>query len=266
MYAATATVMFLGMNLSQDEQAGQSTRRDCLVLIPGTLCDASLFKRQVRVLRQRWQVIVLDYQHLTDVKAWPTQTLRTLPAQFYLAGFSLGGLWILELLRRAPQRVLGIALIASNAEGGTRRSELRSASLWRLWRLAGAQSVARQVLPDYFHCRAVRDKQAARLSDMARSTPSRAARAEFEWAARRPSGLELISAFDKPLLIVSGARDKVCPRRFQQRMVNAQPEADWAELPRCGHFIPLEKPAALTALLSRWLTNAPTKQTERRPS
>jgi pimeloyl-ACP methyl ester carboxylesterase len=246
------------MPLSLAERSVQPNERRCLVLIPGTLCDARLFRRQVQALRRWWRVIVLDYRDLKDLQTWPDQALQQLPQRFCLAGFSLGGLWALELLRRAPHRVQGLAMIASNAEAGSRRGQRRSASLWRQWREAGPDRVAREVKPDYFHHRLVRSRHARLVRDMARATPAHAARSAFEWAARRPSGLELLSRFKEPLLIVSGAQDRLCPRPVQQRMVQVQPGAQWLELPRCGHLVPLEEPTALTRALSRWLTRTQT--------
>ena len=227
--------------------------RDCLVLIPGTLCDARLFRHQVHALRRQYRVIVLDYRRLHDPVDWPRQALLLLPERFALAGFSLGGLWALELLRRAPERVQRLALIASNAEAGGPRATPRCALLWRLWCHAGPDAVARRIKPDYFHHRRQRRRHARLVRDMARSTSARAARAEFEWAAQRPGGLGVLSAFVQPTLIVSGARDRLCPPRLQRHMLCAQPGAQWVELPRCGHFVPLEQPAALTRLLLNWL-------------
>jgi pimeloyl-ACP methyl ester carboxylesterase len=247
-------VMCRGINLSQDQMADQAVHRDSLVLIPGTLCDARIFKRQVVALRRRWQVIVLDYSRLRGLDDWPQQVLRSLPERFFLAGFSLGGLWALELLRRAPLRLKGLAMIASNAEAGSRLGQRRGADLWRLWRRAGPDSVVGKVKPDYFHYRPIRTRNSRLMRDMARSTDARAARSEFDWAAHRPNGLGLLAKFDEPLLIVSGAQDRLCPRNLQQRMAEAQPKAKWVELLRCGHFVPLEKPVALTNALSHWLS------------
>jgi pimeloyl-ACP methyl ester carboxylesterase len=229
------------------------TTRDCLVLIPGTLCDQRLFKRCASALRRQCRLIVLDYQRLQDLQDWPRQLLQQLPTRFSLAGFSLGGIWALELLRRAPERIERLALIASNAEAGGRRSVRRNTALRRLWQRGGPDRVLQNVMPDYFHHKTQRQRHAGLVQAMARSTPSRAARTEFEWAAQRPAGLAALAALQAPLLIVSGAQDRICPRSLQQRMCAAQPNAQWVELPRCGHFIPLEQPAALTRLLLQWL-------------
>jgi pimeloyl-ACP methyl ester carboxylesterase len=88
---------------------------------------------------------------------------------------------------------------------------------------------------------------------MALATPSRVAKAQFDWAGRRPDGLRVLAQATAPTLLVSGEHDRLCPRALQQRILQAAPAVQWAELPRCGHFLPLEAPARLARLLRSWL-------------
>lgn len=229
------------------------TALPCLVLIPGTLCDGRLFARQRRALRGVANVVVLDFRRLRCSATWLQQGLRQLPDRFSVAGFSLGGLWALELLRRASERVDRLGLIASNAEAAGTVVRRRSERLWRQWRSVGAVAVARSLKPRYFHRQALRARHASLVSDMARCTSAAAAREQFRWAGSRPSALDLLANWQRSLLIVSGAQDRLCPPALQQRMAQAQPNARWVELPRCGHFIPLEAPARLAGLLRAWL-------------
>ena len=224
-----------------------------LVMIPGTLCDAQVFQRQKQALRRVANVVVADYQGLTDMERWVTRLLRQLPQQFSLAGFSLGGLCALELLRLAPQRVQRVAMIASNAQGGSVLGQRKSAWLWKMWRDRGPGEVARHVKPGYFHHALIRRRQARLVHQMALGTSRKAALAEFVWAATRPDGRAALAAFDGPLLLVSGAKDRLCPPRMQQAMVDAQPRAVWMQLPRVGHFVPLEAPKPLNHALQRWI-------------
>jgi pimeloyl-ACP methyl ester carboxylesterase len=113
--------------------------------------------------------------------------------------------------------------------------------------------VARRVKPAYFHHEACRRRHARLVRDMALGTRAPTARAEFAWAATRPDGHELLARFQGPLLLVSGAQDPLCPRRWQIEMADAQPQARWVELPRVGHFVPLEAPAPLRDELIRWM-------------
>lgn len=225
----------------------------CLVFIPGTLCDARIFARQRRALRGLARVELLDYRGARDIPGWLHQVLQRLPPRFSVAGFSLGGLCALALLCAAPERIERLALIASNAEAASARAGRRSMALQRLWRTRGPDAVARRVKPDYFHHAAVRSRHATLVRDMARGTARRAALAQFRWAGTRPSALDALRRSEQPLLIVSGARDELCPRPLQQRMADARPDARWVELARCGHFVPIEAPGRLARLLAAWL-------------
>lgn len=225
----------------------------CLVMLAGTLCDHRVFARQRRALRKRANVIVVDYSTLGPSEQWAQRLLRQLPPRFSVAGFSLGGLWALELLRRAPDRIERIAMIASNAQPASAPGRRKSAWLRKMWDDRGPAEVARHVKPAYFHHEAVRRRHAKLVRDMALGTPKRTAFAQFAWAAERPDGRAALAAFQGPLLVVSGASDRLCPRSWQQAMCTAQPRAHWIELPRVGHFVPLEAAPPLTAALLGWM-------------
>ena len=227
--------------------------KPCLVLIPGTLCDARMFARQVRALRSHAVVHCIDYSRLRDVDSWVRRVLASLPPTFSVAGFSLGGLLALEMLRRAPQRIDRVALIASNAQAASPKGQRRSAWLHKLWHERGAAVVAKHVKPAYFHHEAKRRTHQQLVLRMALQTPQHSAFAQFDWAASRQQGFTALQAFDGPLLAVSGAQDRLCPPEWQHAMQQAQPRMNLIELPRCGHFVPLESPAQLNNALIHWL-------------
>ena len=227
--------------------------RPTLVMIPGTLCDARVFERQKRALRGVANVILIEYRRLVDIGQWAPELLRTLPPKFSVAGFSLGGLWALELLRLAPQRIERVAMIASNAQGASAAGRRNSARLRRKWRSHGPDEVVRQVIERYFHHRQQHRRHARLVRSMALSTGRKPAFLQFAFAAQRPDGHAALSAFEGPLLIVSGAKDRLCSPQWQRAMVAAQGRAQWIELPRVGHFVPLEAATRLTDALLQWL-------------
>lgn len=227
--------------------------RPTLVMIPGTLCDARVFEHQKKALRGVANVKVIEYQGLVEIDRWARELLRTLPPKFSIAGFSLGGLWALELLRLAPQRIERVAMIASNAQGASAAGRRNSARFRKLWRSHGAEQVVRQAIARYFHHKKQHCRHARLVRNMALCTGRKSAFAQFDFAAQRPDGHAALSAFDGPLLIVSGAKDRLCPPRWQYAMVAAQRCAQWIELPRVGHFVPLEAATRLTDALLQWL-------------
>lgn len=231
--------------------------KPCLLLIPGSFCDPRVFAAQARALRPIARLETPDFTRLRDRETWLTQLLARLPDRFSVAGFSLGGLIALELLRRAPQRIERLAMIASNAEPASRRTRRRNAAQWRRWRQRRPLAALDPVWPDYFSASRSLTRERALVRAMALATPVASARAQLAWSAGRPPGLPVLAALDSSVLIVSGARDRLCPRSLQQRMHRAQPRSRWHELPRCGHFVPLEAPRRLAALLAGWMTDPP---------
>lgn len=229
------------------------SHRPTVVMIPGTLCDGRLFQRQQRALRGLADVRVIDYHGLRRGRNWAQALLRELPERFSVVGFSLGGLWALELLRLAPERVERLAMVASNAQGASAAARRKGAWLRRAWQSRGAATVVARLAPDYFHHPVQLQRHLALVRAMALQTPARVAYAQFAWAAERPSGHEALARFQGPALIVSGANDRLCPRHMQERMARTLPAAQWIELPRVGHFVPLEAGAVLSDALRRWI-------------
>jgi pimeloyl-ACP methyl ester carboxylesterase len=225
----------------------------CLVMIPGTLCDGRIFAHQRRALRGIADVRVVGYDDLGRVDDWASALLARLPQRFSVVGFSLGGLWALELLRKAPHRIERLAMVASNAQGASAVGRRKSAWLWKMWRARGPAAVARQVKPGYFHHPNTRRRHAGLVHDMALRTGRKSAFAEFAWAASRADGRQALAGFAGPVLLVSGAKDKLCTSAMQRAMVQVQPHAQWRELPRVGHFVPLEAPAQLSAIVCDWM-------------
>jgi pimeloyl-ACP methyl ester carboxylesterase len=227
-----------------------------LLMLPGTLCDERIFKSQRRALRGKVRMVCASYSHMKDRSRWLAQLLVRLPERFHVAGFSLGGLMALELLRMAPERIEGLALIASNAQPASFLAKRKSAWLRKLWLDRGPSEVAKQIKPAYFHHETKRRAHQHLVFDMALHTPRRSAFEEFEWAAKRPGSLDDLAQFGGKLLAISGAQDRLCPPAWQRAMQVAQPRMQWIEIARCGHFLPLEAPAALTDTLKSWIFKA----------
>lgn len=218
-----------------------------LLLLHGTLCRRALFAPLARRLRP--QVVLQPLGWREALRAPPSVPANVL-------GFSLGGLLALRWLRESPASIARLALVGSNAQAATPLLRRRQRAQRRLLREHGPASVATQALPGYFGPRPAA-LQRRQVLAMARRTPPRQALAQFALAAGRPASHAALAAFAGPLLLVAGARDALCPPALQRRMQAAQPRAQLQLLPRCGHFVPLEAPAALARLVRAWLASPP---------
>src|ERR1700761_419287 len=90
----------------------QQPRRQTLVLVPGLLCDETVWAHQVEALSDKVDCVVIDHGDLDSIEAMAHAALSmTLSPRFALAGHSMGGRVALEIVRQAPERIERLALL-----------------------------------------------------------------------------------------------------------------------------------------------------------
>src|SRR5262245_35569271 len=99
-----------------------------LILIPGLSDDCALWSHQVHHLADVAKPWVADISKPESVTAMAAEVLANAAPQFSLCGFSLGGYVAFEIYRQAPDRVVRLALVGTNARADTdsRRAERES--------------------------------------------------------------------------------------------------------------------------------------------
>ena len=77
-----------------------------LLLIPGLLCTAELWRAQLDGLGDVAEVTLNEAHRVHDtIAAIADAILPAAPAPFHLAGLSMGGHVAFEIMRRGPERV-----------------------------------------------------------------------------------------------------------------------------------------------------------------
>jgi pimeloyl-ACP methyl ester carboxylesterase len=85
------------------------------VFIPGWLCSARLYDPLLPVAWEHGAVTVADSRRDDTVHGMAARLLDDAPERFVLVGMSMGGYVAHEVLRQAPDRVSGLALISTSA-------------------------------------------------------------------------------------------------------------------------------------------------------
>lgn len=211
-----------------------------LVLLPGMNCSARLWGPAGHGAVHP----VLDRPDLdTQVDA----LLDGLPERFALAGLSLGGIVAMALTRRAPERVAGLCLMATNARPPT--SEQRAgweASLARLD--AGAAARDLQPLELLLHDRSLDDRALALADELGERSLTAQLRLQGTRVDERPS----LSSVAVPTLVLAGGRDRLCPVTRHREIADLVPGARLHVLPDTGHLLPMEAPEPVAELLAEW--------------
>lgn len=225
-----------------------------LVLLHGLNTTAAVFDGVRSALPATWSVQTPELPALADVDAIAAELLKALPERFHLAGFSFGGYVALALMALVPERVSGFALICSGPQADTaaqavaRRQAIDKAANGGHAQLVAAQT-ASAFHPDSLGNASLMQQRTA----MVAAYGAERFMAHQEASLARPERAALLDG-RVPTLIVAGSHDKLFTPENQRALAQGVPGAEFHLVPGAGHLLPMEQPAALAALLQRWVS------------
>ena len=227
---------------------------DTLVLLHGLMDDGAMWEHQRRQLAAYARVVTPDLLEPETIGEAAGHVLASVDGPFAVAGFSMGGYVIFELLRRAPERIARIALIDTSARADTpERSAERRRAIERA--AAGAwEAVVDEALPALVHPdRLGDDALTDALRAMALRVGPRAFLRQQKIIMSRPDSRGGLDGIRCPALVVCGRQDALTPPALSEEIAAGIPDARLVLIDECGHYAPLERPFAVTALLQQWL-------------
>mgnify|MGYP003575674224 CR=1 FL=1 len=229
------------------------TDRVPLLLLPGLLNDAELWRAQIAALSDIADCTVGDQTRGETMQAVVDDVLANAPERFALAGFSLGGFVAQQILRVAPQPGLRLALIDTSIHADSperaaqRQSQRSSVRLPGTFHGFGDKLMRSYIdasrLDDYVLVQRVRDMTARLGADVFLR----------QSALDRVDGHEVLASYPDPLLILCGANDRITPLAISEEMHALVPGSTLVVLPDCGHLAPMEKPEEVSAAMRDWL-------------
>jgi pimeloyl-ACP methyl ester carboxylesterase len=234
----------------------------CLVLVPGLACDAAVWQPLLPALTPACRPWVPPPEVLPSIGAMAQAILDAAPGgQFALAGHSLGGRIALEVVRRAPGRVLRLALLDTGCAplpaGPAGRDEAdQRLALVALARREGMRAMAERWAPPMLHP-AHQELPVFEevLAMLARQSVDRFEAQQHALLAR-PDATAVLDSLVVPTLVLCGEQDTWSPPARHREMASRVSGARLSLVPHCGHMSPMEQPAAVAAALLGWLHEA----------
>jgi pimeloyl-ACP methyl ester carboxylesterase len=225
-----------------------------LILLPGLLCDAFLWRGQVADLADVAASFVPDLTLDESVGRMAARVLAAAPPAFSLAGLSMGGYVALEIMRQAPERVQRLALFSTGAaadDEARRRQRLRGIESLRLGRFVGVTS---RMLPQLLHPDHVDGPLGAEVRAMAGRVGGEAFLRQQQAILDRPDSRPMLATIRVPTLVAVGEADLLTPPRQALELHRGIAGSTLHVLERCGHLPALEQPSEASRLLRAWLT------------
>lgn len=230
------------------------TRPRHLILLPGLLCDAALWRHQSEHLKDQVEVQVADLTQDNAISAMAARVLASAPPTFALAGLSMGGYVAQEIMRQAPERVERLALVDTNARADSEEQRKNRAALIALADVGKFKGVTPRLLPNLIHPSRMEDPSVAGVvMEMAERVGQQAFKRQQEAIMGRTDGRGDLEAIRVPTLILAGRQDALCPPKVQEEMLERLPNGKLVLVEDCGHLVSLERPEAATAVFRYWL-------------
>jgi pimeloyl-ACP methyl ester carboxylesterase len=227
------------------------------------MCDAAVWDPLLPALLTVADCRVADHGDADSITSMARQVLDNAPAQFALAGHSMGGRVAMEVLRLAPARVTRLALLdtgyKARAAGTAGEDEARKRhALLEIARNQGERAMAAQWVQGML--------DPPRLSDTAlvEAIVAMFARKSADIFARqirallaRPDATPVLQGIAVPALVLCGRADSWSPLSQHAEiaaLIAAQPLVQVIE--HAGHMCTMEQPQAVARVMQDWLGKA----------
>lgn len=231
-----------------------------LVLVPGLMCNAQVWQAMLAFLPTGTKTLIADHGNAADLSHMAERLLAVAPATFSIAGHSMGGRVAMEVARMAPERVQRIALIdtAYQPRALGDAGELERKRRYVLRNLAleqGVRTMARTWVNDMVHPDRLSDTALIdAIVDMFDEKTAAIFSNQIEALLNRPDASGVLRSLKIPTLLAVGRQDSWANLAQHEAMEKLAPNAVLDVIEDAGHMAPMERPQAMGASLSRWLS------------
>jgi pimeloyl-ACP methyl ester carboxylesterase len=198
-----------------------------VVLLHGWPVSERVWVSQVSALREAGfdPVAPLLYGRGPSIDDWAAQLLRETDGQLVAVGSSMGGYCALALARRAPERIVGMALVGSRADADSfERRRYR-------------QEVIAELRLGYRPDRADEDADLGHLA-----IAQEAMRDRLDLTG-------VVASFGGPVLVCVGERDELVSVTEAEQLAATALDGRLEVFPDAGHFVALDQPQRFNQVL-----------------
>ena len=225
-----------------------------LVFIPGMMCDSRLFQPQINEFSKQYIVCVTPASCSDNIESISLEILRYLPAKFNLIGLSMGGILAMEIMEKAPERVMKIVLMDTNYKSET--PEIKSKRLPQI-ELVNKGRLKDVMIQQIQHNYLSRDKKNKKILDLCLRMATDLGKEVFinqsKALATRKNYKETLKNIKVPSLIICGKHDRLCPIKVHMEMKSLIENSTLKIIPDSGHLPTLEQPLVTNEILREWL-------------
>ena len=230
-----------------------------LILVPGLMCDSAVWAPLLPALSGQATCQIADHGNANSLTVMAQQILDQAPARFAVAGHSMGGRVVMEVMRLAPQRVSRFALLdtgyLARAAGAVGDEEAAGRhALLNIARAQGVRAMAAQWVQGMVDPARLRD--VALIESIVAMFERKSADIFANQIAAllaRPDATPVLKAVRVPTLVLCGRADSWSPVAQHEQIAALVPGARLHVVDNAGHMCTMERPDAVAQALLAWL-------------
>lgn len=226
--------------------------RPVLLLIHGMLNDSGVWADVLPLLPKDWEVRFAQIQTQDSIAAmahdaWAQLSDLSPDASVIVAGFSLGGYVVIEMLAK-PQRTLAAAALLSTSP----LPETDEGRLGREKTMEAMQANFPKVVEGIvkFGCHEATEAVQERVRQMILAVGCETGLRQTRAIMGRSDHRQALSRLTLPMALLCGAHDRVTPPALTHELAQCLPHAQIQIVPGSGHMLPVQQAQAVARALS----------------
>jgi pimeloyl-ACP methyl ester carboxylesterase len=228
--------------------------RPILLLLPGLMCDAGIWRDQATALGGDYDVRIPDFFGLESLQDMARAALALADGPVAVAGHSMGGRVAMEAFALAPERIERIALLDTGAHPVAPGERERRQALLDIADREGIEGVIAAWLPPMLAPDRITDRPLVEaVSAMIRRAGLGVLRGQVKALLDRPDGFARLNHIRCPTALIVGRQDAWSPPAQHEQMQAHCPQATLTIIEDCGHMAPVERPQAVGEALQKWM-------------
>ncbi len=225
-----------------------------ICLLPGLLCDATVWEPQADALAARGQVHVADLWGPDSFAVMAEKVLDETSGPLAVVGHSMGARVAFEMWRLAPERTQRLALLSTGFHPPGPQEEPKRMALVKLGYEQGMAAVAERWLPPMVHPDRVHDETLmAPLKAMVRRATPEIFEAQQRAGLSRPDAGPYLDQIACPTLILVGREDGWSPPAQHEQMAQRIKGSKLVLVEHSAHMVTVEQPQPVNLALRNWL-------------
>ncbi|WP_413586604.1 alpha/beta fold hydrolase [Bdellovibrio sp. HCB274] len=220
-----------------------------IVCLPGFLCDDRLWKHQRDILASQ-DCKFLDLRHSENLNQMLEQIEQSFTTPLTLIGFSMGAYVAQVFATRFPHRVEELILIGATGcpfSDSEFKARVQTANTLKKVAFGGLSPKA---LKHYIHEDALNNEAIRnQILEMAAGNNTEMYLNQLNATLHRMDLKMSLNSLRFPITLIGAAQDQITPLEKVEAFQRAIPRSTLYIIEGSGHFIPLEKPEELNAIL-----------------